>query len=125
VLSPCLGEPGASRGHTYSYVPDMAAGLATLGTDTRAIGQVWHLPGQLQLAFAALWLVRGSLTLGGPVGVALAGVSGAITLAAAVYGVRVTARLAPRPTGPEATARSAGHSSSDQSCSSPRSRTPR
>jgi len=31
--------------HTYSYVPDMAAGLATLGTDERSIGQVWHLPG--------------------------------------------------------------------------------
>jgi nucleoside-diphosphate-sugar epimerase len=31
--------------HTYSYVPDIAAGLATLGTDARAIGGVWHLPG--------------------------------------------------------------------------------
>ncbi|MDX6256650.1 MAG: hypothetical protein QOJ11_2984 [Frankiales bacterium] len=31
--------------HTYSYVPDVAAGLITLGADERAIGQVWHLPG--------------------------------------------------------------------------------
>ncbi|MCZ3386413.1 MAG: NAD-dependent epimerase/dehydratase family protein [Actinomycetia bacterium] len=31
--------------HTYSYVPDVAAGLAVLGTDDRAVGQVWHLPG--------------------------------------------------------------------------------
>jgi len=31
--------------HTYSYVPDIATGLATLGTDNRAIGEVWHLPG--------------------------------------------------------------------------------
>lgn len=31
--------------HTYSYVPDVAAGLATLGTDERAVGAVWHLPG--------------------------------------------------------------------------------
>ena len=31
--------------HTYSYVPDIAAGLAVLGTDQRAVGQVWHLPG--------------------------------------------------------------------------------
>src|SRR5262249_39736650 len=31
--------------HTYSYVPDIAAGLATLGTEPRAVGQVWHLPG--------------------------------------------------------------------------------
>ena len=26
-------------------MPDIAAGLATLGTDERAVGQVWHLPG--------------------------------------------------------------------------------
>ena len=31
--------------HTYSYVPDVASGLAMLGTDARAIGGVWHLPG--------------------------------------------------------------------------------
>jgi nucleoside-diphosphate-sugar epimerase len=31
--------------HTYSYVPDIAAGLATLGTDARAVDGVWHLPG--------------------------------------------------------------------------------
>jgi nucleoside-diphosphate-sugar epimerase len=38
-----IGNPGLV--HTYSYVPDIAAGLATLGTDGRAVGQVWHLPG--------------------------------------------------------------------------------
>ena len=38
-----IGNPGLP--HTYSYVPDIAAGLATLGTDDRAVGQVWHLPG--------------------------------------------------------------------------------
>jgi nucleoside-diphosphate-sugar epimerase len=31
--------------HSYSYVPDVARGLATLGTDERSIGGVWHLPG--------------------------------------------------------------------------------
>ena len=31
--------------HTYGYVPDVAAALAVLGTDERAVGQVWHLPG--------------------------------------------------------------------------------
>jgi nucleoside-diphosphate-sugar epimerase len=30
--------------HSYSYVPDVAAGLALLGTDERAIGGIWHLP---------------------------------------------------------------------------------
>ena len=38
-----IGDPNLL--HTYSYVPDIAAGLATLGTDERAVGEVWHLPG--------------------------------------------------------------------------------
>ncbi len=38
-----IGNPDLP--HTYSYIPDIAAGLATLGTDERAIGEVWHLPG--------------------------------------------------------------------------------
>ncbi len=38
-----IGDPDLP--HTYSYVPDIAAGLVTLGTDERAVGQVWHLPG--------------------------------------------------------------------------------
>ena len=38
-----IGNPDLP--HTYSYVPDIAAGLATLGTDPRSAGQVWHLPG--------------------------------------------------------------------------------
>jgi nucleoside-diphosphate-sugar epimerase len=38
-----IGNPDLP--HTYSYVPDIAAGLATLGTDDRAAGGVWHLPG--------------------------------------------------------------------------------
>ena len=31
-------------GQGYSYTPDVAAGLATLGTAAGAIGKVWHLP---------------------------------------------------------------------------------
>jgi nucleoside-diphosphate-sugar epimerase len=38
-----LGNPGLP--HSCSYVPDSAAGLATLGTDDRAANGVWHLPG--------------------------------------------------------------------------------
>jgi nucleoside-diphosphate-sugar epimerase len=38
-----IGNPDLP--HTYSYVPDIAAGLATLGTDDRSIDGVWHLPG--------------------------------------------------------------------------------
>jgi nucleoside-diphosphate-sugar epimerase len=38
-----LGNPDLP--HTYSYVPDIAVGLATLGTDAGAVDGVWHLPG--------------------------------------------------------------------------------
>ncbi len=48
--------------HTYSYVPDIAAGLATLGTDERAIGGVWHLPGpETVTTRAVLELVAGEV----------------------------------------------------------------
>ena len=47
-----IGNPDLP--HTYSYVPDIAAGLATLGTDARADGQVWHLPGPPTVTTRAL-----------------------------------------------------------------------
>lgn len=39
---PVLGDADAP--HTYGYVPDVAAGLVTLGTSAESVGQVWHLP---------------------------------------------------------------------------------
>lgn len=61
-----IGNPDLQ--HTYSYVPDIAAGLATLGTDARAAGQVWHLPGPPTVTTRALLdLVAGEV--GHPVGV--------------------------------------------------------
>ena len=47
-----LGNPDLL--HTYSYVPDIADGLATLGTDARAVGEVWHLPGPETVTTRAL-----------------------------------------------------------------------
>ena len=47
-----IGNPDLP--HTYSYVPDIVAGLATLGTDERAVGQVWHLPGPETVTTRAL-----------------------------------------------------------------------
>jgi nucleoside-diphosphate-sugar epimerase len=47
-----LGNPDLA--HTYSYVPDIAVGLATLGTDERGAGQVWHLPGPQTVTTRAL-----------------------------------------------------------------------
>jgi len=61
-----IGNPDLP--HTYSYVPDIAAGLATLGTDPRAAGQVWHLPGPRTVTTRALLdLVAGEV--GHPVGI--------------------------------------------------------
>ena len=37
-----MGNPDLP--HSYSYTPDVAAALITLGTRTGATGQVWHLP---------------------------------------------------------------------------------
>jgi nucleoside-diphosphate-sugar epimerase len=47
-----IGNPDLP--HTYSYVPDIVAGLATLGSDPRAEGQVWHLPGPQTVSTRAL-----------------------------------------------------------------------
>lgn len=55
-----VGDPGLL--HTYSYVPDIAIGLVTLGTDERAAGQVWHLPGPATVTTrAVLDLIAGQV----------------------------------------------------------------
>ncbi|SEU34724.1 NAD-dependent epimerase/dehydratase family protein [Nonomuraea wenchangensis] len=60
--------------HTLGYLPDIARGLVTLGRDTRADGQTWHLPaapavtGQefLDLVIAALGRPSRTAALGRP-----------------------------------------------------------
>jgi nucleoside-diphosphate-sugar epimerase len=37
-----VGDPDAPR--TWAYLPDVAATLATVGTDERALGRAWHVP---------------------------------------------------------------------------------
>jgi nucleoside-diphosphate-sugar epimerase len=37
-----VGDPDARR--SWAYLPDVAATLATLGTDERALGRAWHVP---------------------------------------------------------------------------------
>ena len=61
-----IGNPDLP--HTYSYIPDIAAGLATLGTDERAVGGVWHLPGPETVTTRALLGLVGD-DVGHPVGV--------------------------------------------------------
>jgi hypothetical protein len=64
--------------------------------------RVRRVGGVIQLAFAAFWLMRGSLAIGGGAGIDVAAVLGATAVAVLVYGIRSTSRVAPRPTGPVA-----------------------
>jgi len=64
--------------------------------------RVRRVGGFIQLAFAAFWLVRGGLIIGGVSGTVLTGVAIVIVVAVLIYGIRVTARTGRRPTGPEA-----------------------
>lgn len=43
-----FGDPDAA--HSWTYVPDIASVLATLGTDERAWGRAWHVPTNLPLS---------------------------------------------------------------------------
>ena len=50
VFYPALdGKPAQVLGnpdllHTYTYLPDIGEGLAILGENDQALGQIWHLP---------------------------------------------------------------------------------
>jgi len=64
--------------------------------------RVRRIGGFIQAAFAALWLIRASLAIGGPAGDVLIAVSGVAVISVFTYAIRVTAGTAPRPAGPEA-----------------------
>jgi hypothetical protein len=64
--------------------------------------RVRRIGGLIQAAFAAFWLARASLTIGGPTGDVLLAVSGVAVIGVFTYAIRVTAGTAPRPAGPEA-----------------------
>lgn len=49
----CAGDPDMP--HSYNYADDVALGLATLGADDRALGQVWHFPATSSLSTRELF----------------------------------------------------------------------
>jgi hypothetical protein len=63
---------------------------------------VRRVGGFIQAAFAALWLVRGSLVIGGGVADALIAIFGVAVIGVFAYAVTATSGTAPRPTGAEA-----------------------
>jgi hypothetical protein len=64
--------------------------------------RVLRIGGVIQACFAAFWLVRGSLAIGGLGGTVLAAALLAAALAALVYGLWATTGLTPRPRGSDA-----------------------
>jgi hypothetical protein len=64
--------------------------------------RVRRVGGFIQLAFAAFWLVRGALILGGGGGASLAGVFFVAAVAVLAYAIRVTAGTGRRPDSTEA-----------------------
>jgi hypothetical protein len=59
--------------------------------------RVLWVGGLIQAAFAAFWIVRGSVVLGGGVAAVLIAVSGVIVIGVFVYAIRDAAGKAPRP----------------------------
>lgn len=63
--------------------------------------RVRRVGGLIQLAFAAFWLVRGALSIGGGPGTALASAAVVVVVAVLAYAIRVTAGTGRRPTSRE------------------------
>jgi hypothetical protein len=64
--------------------------------------RVRRIGGLIQAAFAAFWLVRASLAIGGRAEDVLIAVSGVAVIGVFTYAIKVTAGIAPRPAGREA-----------------------
>jgi len=64
--------------------------------------RVRRIGGLIQAAFAAFWLARASLAIGGRAEDVLIAVSGVAVIGVFSYAIRVTAGTAPRPAGPQA-----------------------
>lgn len=82
--------------------PAVTTGQADLTPAVAWSRRVRRIGGFIQAAFAALWLLRASLVIGGRAADALIAASGAAVIGAYAYAIRVTAGTAPRPSGPEA-----------------------
>ena len=88
---------GASRASGFS--PKTAA--ADLSPTAAWSRRVRWVGGLIQAAFAAFWIVRGSVVIGGGVAAVLIAVFGVIVLGVFIYAVTATAGTAPRPRSAE------------------------
>jgi hypothetical protein len=90
-------ESGAAVGDGLSPITS-AADLAPTAAWSR---RVRWIGGLIQAAFAAFWLVRGSVVIGGGVADVLIAVFGVTVIGVFVYAVTATVGTAPRPKSPE------------------------
>jgi hypothetical protein len=79
----------------------------TKGTEELSPNAAWsrrvrRVGGLIQAAFAAFWLLRGSLVIGGSPAAVLIACFGVIVIGVFSYAIMVTAGTAPRPSGAEA-----------------------
>jgi len=82
--------------------PSLTAANAADPTPTAAWSRrVRRIGGLIQVAFAALWLARGSAVIGGRASDLLIAVSGVAVIGAFSYAIRATAGTAPRPRSAE------------------------
>ena len=82
---------------------DAARAVAADLTPTAAWSRrVRWIGGLIQAAFAAFWLVRGSVVIGGGVSAVLIAVFGVLVIGVFSYAIRAAAGTAPRPRSPEA-----------------------
>jgi hypothetical protein len=82
--------------------PPVPAGAADLSPVVAWSRRVRRIGGLIQAAFAAFWLVRASLAIGGRAEDILIAVSGVAVIGVFSYAIKVAAGTAPRPAGPEA-----------------------
>jgi hypothetical protein len=90
--------PGAGENNMTVSAAPTGAELARAAWSQR----VRRVGGFIQLAFAAFWLVRGALNVGGGAGAVLTVAALVVAITVLAYGVRVTAGTGCRPTAPEA-----------------------
>jgi quercetin dioxygenase-like cupin family protein len=96
------GGPAAPADATAAQPTAITAEPADLTPAVAWSRRVRRIGGFIQTAFAALWLLRASLAIGGRAGDALIATSGAAIIGVCAYAVWATAGTAPRPAGPQA-----------------------
>jgi hypothetical protein len=79
-----------------------AASAADLTPTVAWSRRVRRIGGFIQAAFAAFWLARASLAIGGGAGDVLIALSAVAVIGVFAYAIKVTAGTAPRPAGPAA-----------------------